>query len=147
MKCTICRFTAVCAISAAATFSAALAYDGSMPPGWTRTPPPRHIVDPKPAGPACIKISEVKNFTHGSTLHTMTLEQFHFAQGVYVGDPYTPEGLPPGDGAILATSPDSDNAIIIWTTKASQLACNPITVPQKFVDLLGKINTGPGDSL
>ena len=34
----------------------------------------------------------------------LTPGQFHFSEGLYVGSPTTPEGLPPGDGALLANS-------------------------------------------
>ncbi len=99
------------------------------------------------AEPACITIKDVQAKTVWSTLRELSLGEFHFLQGVYVGAPNTPQGLPPGDGALLATTKGSDNAVVIWTNKAAGTACSPTPVAQPIIDLMGKINTGPGDAL
>ncbi len=99
------------------------------------------------AEPSCIKIKDVQEKMVGSTLRVLSLGEFHFLQGVYVGSPTTPQGLPPGDGALLATTKGVDNAVVIWTNKASGLACSPIPVQGAIITLMGRINTGPGDAL
>ncbi len=98
------------------------------------------------AEPSCIKIKDVQEKMAGATLRELSLGEFHFLQGVYVGLPMTPQGLPPGDGALLATI-KGDNSIVIWTNKAAGTACSPRPVAQPIIDLMGKINTGPGDAL
>ena len=45
----------------------------------------------------------------------LTPAQFHFLQGVYVLSPTTPDGLPPGDGALLLTRDHGDEGLILWT--------------------------------
>jgi hypothetical protein len=70
----------------------------------------------------------------------LTPGQFHFAEGLYVGSPITPEGLPPGDGALLATHDGAQNGIIIWTR--GPLACAPIPINGKLIKLIASIKTG-----
>lgn len=69
--------------------------------------------------------------------------QFHFVEGVYVGSPSTPEGLPPGDGALLATHDGDKDGVIVWTRGA--LACAPLPIPEKLIKLMGAIKTGALD--
>jgi hypothetical protein len=73
----------------------------------------------------------------------LTPGQFHFVEGLYVGSPATPEGLPPGDGALLATHDDSKNGVIIWTR--GSLACAPIPISEKLIRLIASIKTGTLD--
>ena len=61
----------------------------------------------------------------------LTPGQFHFTEGLYVGSPTTPDGLPPGDGALLATHDGAKNGIIIWTR--GPLACAPIPINEKLI--------------
>jgi hypothetical protein len=85
--------------------------------------------------------AEFDNKTHFTTL---TPGQFHFVEGLYVGSPTTPDGLPPGDGALLATHDGAKNAIIIWTR--GPLACAPILINEKLVNLIVGIKTGALDA-
>lgn len=80
-----------------------------------------------------------------SRTHFMTLTpgQFHFVEGLYVGSPTTPDGLPPGDGALLATHYGSKDGIIIWTR--GPLACAPIPINEKLINLIANIKTGALD--
>jgi hypothetical protein len=73
----------------------------------------------------------------------LTAGQFHFIEGVYVGSPTTPDGLPPGDGAILITHDGDKNGIVIWTRGA--LACAPIPVNEKLIKLMIGVKTGDGE--
>lgn len=74
----------------------------------------------------------------------LTPGQFHFSEGLYVGSPTTPEGLPPGDGALLATHDGDKGGVIIWTR--GPLACSPIAINEKLVKLISNIKTGHLDS-
>jgi hypothetical protein len=60
----------------------------------------------------------------------LTPGQFHFVEGVYVGSPTTPEGLPLGDGAMLATHDGAKNGSIIWTH--GPLACAPTSIKENL---------------
>ena len=73
----------------------------------------------------------------------LTPGQFHFVEGLYVESPTTPEGLPPGDGALLATHDSGKNGIIVWTR--GPLACAPIPINEKLVKLIAIIKTGALD--
>ena len=73
----------------------------------------------------------------------LTPGQFHFVEGVYVGSPTTPDGLPPGDGAMLATRDGVANGVIIWTR--GPLACGPIQISEKLLKLIAAIKTGALD--
>jgi hypothetical protein len=79
-------------------------------------------------------------YTHFTEL---TPGQFHFVEGIYVGSPSTPDGLPPGDGALLATHDGAKNGIIIWTR--GPLACAPIPINEKLIKLIASIKTGTLD--
>jgi hypothetical protein len=73
----------------------------------------------------------------------LTPGQFHFVEGVYVGSPTTPDGLPPGDGAMLAIGDGATNGVIIWTR--GPLACGPIQISGKLIKLIAAIKTGALD--
>jgi hypothetical protein len=66
--------------------------------------------------------------------------QFHFVEGIYVGSPTTPGGLPPGDGALLATHDGAQNGIILWTV--GPLVCRPLPISEKLIKLITDIKTG-----
>lgn len=104
---------------------------------------PASARDTKPS-PPCISLARVRAEL-GSNAHftTLTPGQFHFVEGLYVGSPMTPDGLPPGNGALLATHDGSKNGIIIWTR--GPLACAPIPVNEKLVNLIASIKTGALD--
>jgi hypothetical protein len=73
----------------------------------------------------------------------LTPGQFHFVEGVYVGSPSTPDGLPPGDGAVLAQHDGDKDGVIVWTR--GPLACAPLPIPEKLIKLMGSIKTGALD--
>ena len=52
---------------------------------------------PSPCKPLAKLWADFDAKTHFTTL---TPGQFHFVEGIYVGSPTTPDGLPPGDGAL-----------------------------------------------
>jgi hypothetical protein len=73
----------------------------------------------------------------------LTAGQFHFVEGVYAGSPNTPDGLPPGDGALLVSHDGDKDGIIVWTRGA--LACAPISVNERLIRLIVGIKTGALD--
>ncbi len=96
------------------------------------------------SSPPCKTLAKLRADFDGQThFSALTPGQFHFVQGLYVGSPSTPDGLPPGDGALLATHDGTKNGMIIWTHGA--LACAPISINEKLVKLITSIRTGPLD--
>jgi len=89
-----------------------------------------------PCKPLAKLRAEFDSKTHFTTL---TPGQFHFVEGLYVGSPTTPAGLPPGDGALLATHDGTKNEIIVWTR--GPLACAPIPINEKLMNLIADIKT------
>src|SRR5208337_3029473 len=54
--------------------------------------------------PRCASLEKAQEAAgKGTAIAPLTPAQFHFLQGVYVLSPTTPDGLPPGDGALLLT--------------------------------------------
>jgi hypothetical protein len=83
---------------------------------------------PSPCKPLAKLWADFDAKTHFTTL---TPGQFHFVEGIYVGSPTTPDGLPPGDGALLATHDGAQNGIILWTR--GPLACRPLPIGEKLI--------------
>jgi hypothetical protein len=94
---------------------------------------------------ATVEKNIIKAFPHDKVMFTkVTPGQFHFLQGAYVSNPSTPAGLPPGDGAILATRDQSNNGVIIFTYGAK--TCSSITIPAEFISMMDTIITQKLDS-
>jgi hypothetical protein len=96
---------------------------------------------PPPCRPLVTLRADFDAKTHFTAL---TPGQFHFVEGIYVGSPSTPDGLPPGDGAVLATHDGAKNGIILWTR--GPLACGPIAINEKLIKLIDDIKTGSIDA-
>lgn len=69
---------------------------------------------PKDPAPHCETIEAMRAAAKGAKLTLLTPGQFHFAEGIYVGSPLTPHGLPPGDGALLIEYGNGKGGVI-WT--------------------------------
>lgn len=81
------------------------------------------------------------------TIRALTRPEYHFMQGIWAMAPQTPEGLPPGDSAILVTSDESKTVgMVMFAT--GDLVCKPMLgIP---LDLLAKVRAGKvgeGDDL
>jgi len=97
-----------------------------------------------PPAPRCMPMEKLKASFDGHTHFTpLSASQFHFVEGVYVGSPATPEGLPPGDGALLAQHDGDKDGVIIWTR--GKLACAPLPIPEKLINLLGEVRGAKGE--
>ncbi len=126
--------------SAALALAAALALGGSALAA-ERAPAP-----PAPAKPVCAPLDHLKaDFDAKTHFIALTPGQFHFVEGLYVGSPTTPDGLPPGDGALLATHDGSLDGMIIWTRGKN--ACSPIAIPGKLRKIVESIKTGIGETV
>src|SRR5271166_5299980 len=88
-------------------------------------------------GPRCASLEKAQNSAGKDTaIAPLTAAQFHFLQGVYVLNPTMPDGLPPGDGALLLTRDHGDDGLILWTL--GPLVCEPMPAPKKLIDYLGQ---------
>jgi hypothetical protein len=96
------------------------------------------------SAPHCKALVKLKaDFDEHTHFTQLSPGQFHFIEGIYVGSPSTPEGLPPGDGALLATHDGDRDGVIVWTR--GTLACAPLPIPEKLIKLMGAIKTGALD--
>jgi len=87
--------------------------------------------------PRCASLEKAQNAAGKDTaIAPLTAAQFHFLQGVYVLNPTMPDGLPPGDGALLLTRDHSDDGLILWTL--GPLVSEPMPAPKKLIDYLGQ---------
>ena len=67
-----------------------------------------------PPPPQCMPIAQLRSdYADKTHLTVLTPGQFHFVEGMYVGSPFTPHGLPPGDGALMVEV--EGHAGIVWT--------------------------------
>jgi hypothetical protein len=96
--------------------------------------------------PHCMSLAKAQKAAGKDTAITaLTSEQFHFLQGMYVALPTTPEGLPPGDGALLLTRDKGEAGLILWTR--GMLACDPLPVDgtRKLLKVLADVKAHGGD--
>ena len=92
----------------------------------------------------CTPLAKLRaDFESNAHFTALTPGQFHFVEGIYVGSPSTPDGLPPGDGALLVTHDGAMDGIILWTRGA--LACGPIPISEKLLKLIANVKTGAVD--
>lgn len=71
---------------------------------------------------------------------TVTTDQFNFLRGVYVLNPNTPAGMPPGDRAVLATVEGKGGALAFFID--GRLACTPMALPDALVKMLMEVDAG-----
>jgi len=91
--------------------------------------------------PRCIPLDRAQKAAGAHTaVAPLTAAQFHFLQGVYVLNPSTPDGLPPGDGALLLTWDGEKDGLILWTR--GPLACAPMAAPAKLIKYLKAVKAG-----
>jgi hypothetical protein len=101
-------------------------------------------------GPRCISLAKAQKAAgKDTTITALSPAQFHFLQGMYVALPTTPEGLPPGDGALILTRDKGEQGLILWTRGV--LACDPTPIghPEKLMKILADVKAGAasGDGL
>lgn len=83
---------------------------------------PAFADDPKPCG----SVAELRHTatTAGGSIIELNHDQWEFLRGVYVANPNTPPGLPPGKDAILVLSPSGNDAYIFYIDGPK--ACFPL---------------------
>jgi hypothetical protein len=94
-------------------------------------------------GPHCISLQKAQKAAgKDTTITALTPAQFHFLQGMYVALPSTPEGLPPGDGALILTRDKNEAGLILWTR--GPLACDPLPIGEatKLMKILADVKAG-----
>jgi hypothetical protein len=74
---------------------------------------------------------------HGKWI-MVTTDQWEWLRGVYVLNPTTPSGLPPGDRAVLAKVEGDKGGMIFFID--GELACTPMTLPDELIDLMYQID-------
>jgi hypothetical protein len=77
-----------------------------------------------------------------TTITALNGAQFHFLQGMYVASPTTPDGLPPGDGALILTRDRGEDALILWTRGVLACAPTPIGHAAKLLKMLAAVKAG-----
>ena len=81
----------------------------------------------------------------GGRWSEMSIGQYHFLEGIYAMNPLTPEGLPPGTGAVFASDVEGKKGMIFW--KKGSMVCSPMPAPEVLMDLVKQIATGKGEEL
>ena len=101
--------------------------------------------------PICMPMAKFKDGADAKTKFTQaTIGQFHVLEGFYIMAPHTPEGLPPGDGALIVSIPPPHGhpavSIIAWTQHGGKEVCGAtnqiISIPTAVLALLSRIETG-----
>ncbi len=64
----------------------------------------------------------------------LTSDQWQFLRGVFVLNPNTPPGLPPGDRAALARADGASGALVFFLDGAR--ACTPMEIPDPMVEMI-----------
>ena len=81
-----------------------------------------------PNGPVCQPLAKIKaGFDSSYVFAPLTPGQYHLIQGFYLGSPVTPQGFPPGDGALLITHGGDKGGAILWT-RGKDACITPIVV-------------------
>jgi hypothetical protein len=79
------------------------------------------------------------------TFTKVSISAYHFLEGAYADNPYTPQGLPPGDGALLATAKGQDGGQVLWTKK--DLVCGSMAVAKTLLAALRGVKDDDKDEL
>ena len=99
--------------------------------------------------PKCTTLEKLqKEAGENTTFTALTPAQYHFMQGMYVANPRTPEGLPPGDGALLLTLDNADVGMVVWTRGTLVCSPMPLSKPKALMKMLGNLKAGAdGDDM
>jgi hypothetical protein len=92
--------------------------------------------------------NEAPKIAFPDTFLKLSPARFHFLEGVYVMNPNTPPGLPPADGALLATAKGQVDGTILWT-KGDLICGQAMPVPKALIDLMdsGKLKDGSKEEM
>jgi len=124
-------------------------------------PPPEPEVSFGETPEKCEPIAQIKNEAKGAKFTQLNIGQYHVMMGIYLGSAITPEGIPPGDGAMLVQLEKSTGGILFWT-KGDKDACEvvlksvgadhqphagyaPLMMPPEILKILKGIAGGKGE--
>ena len=114
-----------------------------------------HGVYAQAPSPACAPIEKFKAaFDDKTKFSAATIGEYHVLKGVYLGSPKTPEGNPPGDGALIVTHPAPHGqqavAMIAWTRNGGKDVCaganQVLMIPASVMALIAQTETGSGET-
>ena len=93
----------------------------------------------------CTTLAKVQE-KHGkdTTITPLSKAQFLFLSGVYVLNQDTPNGLPPGDSAVMLRKDKDKSADGMVLFVLGQLVCQTMAAPKKLLDYLAQIKSGAG---
>ena len=98
------------------------------------------------AGPAyadsCKDLTDTRSVIDksGGTWIEVTNDQYQFLRGAWSADPNTPEGLPFGDRAVLATK-KGEPITFVWFIDGDR-ACDGIMIQKKFLEIVTSVGAG-----
>jgi hypothetical protein len=96
--------------------------------------------------PVCTTLERVQKAAgKDTTVAALTPAEFHFLQGMYVALPTTPDGLPPGDGAVILSRDKADSGLVLWTRGPIVCAPMPVSHIAKLKQLLAGVKSGAAD--
>jgi hypothetical protein len=103
---------------------------------------PARAADAPKAPASCTDISSLKNAieSHHGRWINLTSDQWRFLEGVSALAPSTPEGIPPGDRAVMAQFDGDEGAVIFFLD--GDKACFPMSVPDVIVEMLMEVGEG-----
>jgi hypothetical protein len=96
--------------------------------------------DPRPH--QCGSLVEVQNQVKAqhATWTEATTAQRYFLQGIFVLNPMTPAGRPPGDKAVVVKAEGEETGFVLWID--GEQACDPMPLPKMLIDMVGDIGRG-----
>ena len=105
--------------------------------------------------PACNAIAKFRSaFPDKTTFAAATIGEFHVLKGVYLGNPKTPEGAPPGDGALIVTPPAQKGhpslSLVAWTRNGGKDVCagpgQILIIPPELLALIVQTPSGKDET-
>jgi hypothetical protein len=131
---------ALCLVSTLALGGSASAAERGLPP----------II-----APTCAPLEKFKaNFAPKTKFSMATIGEFHVLKGVYLANPKTPEGNPPGDGALIVTPPVPHGQMavdfITWTRNGGKDVCaapnQVLAIPASVMVFIAQTETGKDET-
>jgi hypothetical protein len=105
--------------------------------------------------PACVTLDQFKAaFDAKAKFSVASIGAYHVLKGVYLGSPKTPEGNPPGDGALIVSHPAQHGQqaidLVAWTRNGGKDVCaganQVLMIPASVMALIAQTVTGQGET-
>ena len=82
----------------------------------------------------------------GFSVHSLTLPQYLLAEGIWLLNPLTPRGFPPGDSAVLMIPDGADDGAVVFLD--GEKACQPfMSAPKEMIEDIMRAGLPKGDGL